>query len=229
MLPALALTPASARETVILLHGLARTAGSLRTVERHLQRAGYDVVNLDYPTRRLPIEQLARDYLGPVVAAHHAAPRLHFVTHSLGGIVLRCWLRDHPVPNLGRVVMLAPPNAGSEVADSLQRTWLYRLVNGPAGQQLGTRGLPAQLGAWPADAGELGVIAGNRSLNPLFSAWLEGPDDGKVAVARTRLDGMRDFIVVPHTHTWLMNRRDVLTLILSFLQTGRFRAAPEAK
>ena len=226
-------------ETVILLHGLGRTRWSFWRVEQALRHDGYSVINLTCPSRTHSIEDLARDYLAPLIAAQGAAPRLHFVTHSMGGIVLRCYLRDHPLPNLGRVVMLAPPNAGSELADRLKPTRLYRTVNGPAGQQLGTAGLPRELGPWPAGAGELGIIAGDRSLNPLFSSWLPGPSDGKVTVASTRLEGMTDFITVRSSHTWLAWRSDVIRQIRAFLHSGRFnrpatdpvrqfRAAPPA-
>ncbi len=219
-------TPASVRpaprEKVILLHGLGRTRWSFWRVEQALRHDGYAVVNHPYPSRAHPIEVLARDYLAPLMAAQGTAARLHLVTHSMGGIVLRCYLRDHPVPNLGRVVMLAPPNAGSELADRLKPTWLYRTVNGPAGQQLGTQDLPRALGPWPACRGELGIIAGDRSLNPLFSSWLPGPCDGKVTVARTRLAGMADFIVVPVSHTWLAWRPAVISQIRAFLRSGRF-------
>lgn len=213
-------------ETVILLHGLGRTSWSFWRVQQVLRREGYQVVNVSYPSRKHAIEDLSRGYLAPVIAAHSAAPRLHFVTHSLGGIMLRCHLRDHPVPNLGRVVMLAPPNAGSELADHLKPNWLYLTINGPAGQQLGTDGLPRALGPWPAGAGQLGIIAGDRSLNPLFSSWLPGPNDGKVTVARARLDGMTDFLTVPHGHTWLTWRGRVIAQIQTFLRTGRFTPAP---
>jgi len=209
-------------ETVILLHGLGRTRWSFWLVERTLRQDGYHVVNVTYPSRERSVEAIAESYLAPLVAAEQSAPRLHFVTHSLGGIVLRRYLQDHPVPNLGRVVMLAPPNAGSEVADRLQPTWLYRTVNGPAGQQLGTAGLPGRLDAWPAAAGQLGIIAGDRSLNPLFSLWLPGPGDGKVTVASARLAGMTDFLTVHSSHTWLAWRRTVLRQIQAFLRTGRF-------
>jgi pimeloyl-ACP methyl ester carboxylesterase len=212
-------------ETVILLHGLGRTRWSFWRVEQALRHDGYHVINLTYPSREHAIGDLARDWLAPLIAAQLSAPRLHFVTHSMGGILLRCYLRDHAIPNLGRVVMLAPPNAGSELADRLKPTWLYRTVNGPAGQELGTSGLPVALGPWPAGAGELGVIAGDRSLNPLFSSWLPGPDDGKVTVARARLDGMKDFVTVHASHTWLAWRGAVIAQIQAFLRCGRFLPA----
>jgi pimeloyl-ACP methyl ester carboxylesterase len=214
------------RETVILLHGLGRTRWSFHRVRRTLEREGYRVINLTYPSRAQPVELLARDWLAPLVAAHGNAPRLHFVTHSMGGIVLRCYLRNHAVPNPGRVVMLAPPNAGSELAERLKSSWLYRTVNGPAGQQLGPAGLPHELGPWPAHAGALGIIAGDATLNPLFSALLPGPNDGKVTVASARLAGMTDFLVLPCSHTWLAWRHVVLDEIKTFLRAGRFTRLP---
>lgn len=225
-----AATPARAAasgETVVLLHGLGRTRWSMWRMEQALRHDGYKVVNLAYPSRNKSIEDLARDYLAPLVAAQAPAPRLHFVTHSMGGILLRCCLRNHAIPNLGCVVMLAPPNAGSELADWLKPTWLYRTVNGPAGQQLGTDGLPLALGPWPANAGELGLIAGAASLNPVFSAHLPGPNDGKVTVASARLAGMKDFLTVPHSHTWLAWRAPVIAQVQAFLRRGGFtRSAP---
>ncbi len=209
-------------ETVILLHGLGRTRWSLWRMEQALRRDGYLVVNVTYPSRKKTLEELARDWLAPLVTAQAGAPKLHFVTHSMGGIILRCHLRDHPVPNLGRAVMLAPPNAGSELADALKATWLYRTLNGPAGQQLGTAGLPGALGPWSAGAGELGIIAGEISLNPLFSAALPGPNDGKVTVASARLAGMKDFLTVPYSHTWLTWRQPVIAQVRAFLRDGKF-------
>jgi len=222
MSPVLANDRAGPGETVVLLHGLGRTRWSFYRLERTLRADGYTVVNRTYPSRARPVEDLARDFLGPLVAEQAGATRLHFVTHSMGGIVLRSYVHDHPVPNLGRVVMLAPPNGGSELADRLIPTWIYRTMNGPAGQQLGTAGLPTRLGPWPAGAGELGIIAGNVSLNPLFSAALPGENDGKVAVARARLAGMKDFLVVPNSHTWLAWRGPVIAQIQTFLRTGAF-------
>lgn len=213
-------------ETVILLHGLGRSPWSFWRLQQVLEREGYHVVNVGYPSRQHAIEDLSRDWLAPAIAAQSAATRLHFVTHSLGGIMLRCHLRDHPVPNLGRVVMLAPPNGGSELADRLKPNRLYRAINGPAGQQLGITGLPGTLGPWPAGAGELGIIAGDRSLNPIYSSWLPGPNDGKVTVVRARLEGMTDFLTVPYSHTWLTWRGRVIAEIQAFLRTGRFRPAP---
>jgi len=210
-------------DCVVLLHGLGRTTLSMKRLEWSLQSRGYQVLNLSYPSTRLPIERLAREYVAPAVRRmeSRSGGKIHFVTHSQGGIVLRQFLAENSPINLGRIVMLAPPNGGSEVADRLKDWFIYRWFAGPGGQQLGTRpeDLPRRLG--PAKC-PLGVIAGDRSFNPFFSWWLPGPDDGKVSVASTRIEGMTDFVVLHASHTWLMCRRPVLDQILSFLETGRF-------
>jgi hypothetical protein len=192
----------------------------MKRLEWALRRAGFGVANLDYPSRRFAIEKLAAEYLAPWLKARPAPPgaRLHFVTHSLGGILLRCQLRE-ALPQLGRIVMLAPPNHGSEVADRLQSHWFYRALNGPAGQQLGTSGLPGTLGPAP---GETGVIAGNVALNPLFASWFHGPNDGKVSVESARLEGMADFLVLPVSHTWLPWSTTALRQVVAFLRHGKF-------
>jgi pimeloyl-ACP methyl ester carboxylesterase len=189
-----------------------------------LRKDGYVVSNLAYPSQRADIRTLANVTLGPVFAATPAGTRIHIVTHSLGGILVRQYLHDHGTPaSLGRIVMLAPPNGGSELVDHLRNWSLYRWINGPAGLQLGTddTSVPRMLGPLPPGT-EVGIIAGSTSLNPLFSALINGPDDGKVSVARTHLRGESAHLTVPHSHTWLMWRRPVLTEIQSFLRTGRF-------
>jgi triacylglycerol lipase len=220
---------ARAAETVVLLHGLGRSSWAMSYLASGLEREGYVVVNVSYPSRTLPIEAIAAEWLPKILRESGAdrATRVHFVTHSMGGIVLRQWLSHQPAPpNLGRVVMIAPPNAGSEVTERLAKFPPFRWFTGVNGRRLGTRAtdLPKMLGPWPAGAPALGIIAGDRTLNPLFSAWLPGPDDGKVTVASTRLAGMTDAVTVHHSHTWLMWRKDTAEQVLSFLREGRFQS-----
>jgi hypothetical protein len=194
----------------------------MEPLEEYLSNAGYAVVNQAYPSREHTIESLALDTVPAAVKACGADVPIHFVTHSLGGILVRYYTSNHTIPNLGRVVMLAPPNQGSEVVDNWRDVPGFEFLNGPAGLQLGTDAdsLPRTLG--PVDF-PLGVIAGTSTFNPILSRSLPNPDDGKVSVAATRVEGMQAFIEVDHSHPFIMRPKAVHELVLAFLRTGRFQ------
>lgn len=216
------ITPfASQMHCVILLHGLIRTPRSMGKIERALEDDGYKVVNLGYPSRQAPIEELSVKAIPPALAQCDSGSRIYFVTHSLGGILLRQYLTQADIPNLGRTVMLAPPNQGSHIPDEMGDWIGFDLFNGPAGAQLGTGedSLPAHL---PPVTFELGVIAGSKSINPLLSDRIPGEDDGKVAVNYTKVEGMGAHITLPVSHTYMMNNDEVITQTLYFLRNGIF-------
>ncbi len=215
---------AHGRDCVVLLHGLLRTASSMETMAEALSEAGYEVANVDYPSREHPIERLAPLAVESGVAQCRSRPdadKIHFVTHSLGGILLRYYLAEKPISDLGRVVMLGPPNQGSAAVDELGDVPGFDWLNGPAGRQLGQGpgSIPRSLG--PADF-ELGVIAGTRSIDPLTSSVLENPDDGRVSVEDTKVAGMDDFALVSHSHAFMMRMRRPIELTLNFLESGSF-------
>jgi pimeloyl-ACP methyl ester carboxylesterase len=226
--------PATPIECVVLLHGLGRTRWSMKPMADALRAAGYVTVNIDYPSRKQPIEILANSAVGEGIESCRQADAaaIHFVTHSMGGILVRYFLAKHRLDRLGRVVMLSPPNQGSEVTDMLKNEPLYAWINGPAGQQLGTDpdSLPLRLGRVNF---ALGVITGNRAA--FYDTWLAdaipGPNDGKVSVARAQVAGMADFLVVPSTHTFIMEEPQVILQTFNFLRYGHFQPdnAPAAK
>ena len=215
---------APAAECVVLLHGLARTSTSMNKMQRELEGAGFLTANIDYPSREYTVEKLADIAVADGLEACRAndgIEKIHFVTHSLGGILVRQYLSTNEIAELGRVVMMGPPNQGSAAVDELIGVPGFDWLNGPAGRQLGKGedSVPMRLG--PADF-ELGVIAGNRTIDPVTSAVLENPDDGRVSVDDTRLDGMADFVVVEHSHAFMMRMRRPIELTIEFLRSGQF-------
>ncbi len=212
-------------ELVVLLHGILRSRIDMAPLARHLRRRGYETLNILYPARRKNLESLV-DYIDEKIRASSHDPdttTIHFVTHSMGGLVARYYIASRRPKKLGRVVMLAPPNTGSEFADVLSTNkFLSRLYNkmfGPAGVQLTTAYRHSGTIDFP-----LGIIAGTRSVNPLAFWGLKntGPHDGIVPVGRTKIEGMRDHILVPASHAFIMFRPDVMEQVEHFLKEEKF-------
>lgn len=216
-------------ECVVLLHGLNRSWRAMRPLAEELQHAGFATANVDYPSQLGTVEEIAPQAVGLGLdeCRSTGATRIHFVTHSLGGILLRYQNEHSPIPDLGRVVMLGPPNQGSELIDKTRDWPGFEMLTGDAGAQLGTGSgsMPSQLG--PVSF-ELGVIAGTGTINVFASAMLPDPDDGKVSVASTRVEGMDDFLVVGNSHRYITRSDVVFRNTIAFLRTGKFLAEDQA-
>jgi len=210
-------------ECAILLHGMGRTSLSMGPIETALIEQGYHVWNESYPSLTQSVEVIAAPAIeaGLEFCNSKQASKVHFITHSLGGIIVRYFLQDHQIDNLGRIVMLAPPNKGSEVTDEMKDGFFYKAFMGPAGQALGTdsNSLPNKL---KPIGGEIGIIAGEKNAEPWFLPEIPGGDDGKVAVERTKLPEMKDFLLVQAGHTFIMRNENVIQQIIYFLKNGMF-------
>ncbi len=210
-------------ECVILLHGLAKTENSMLKLELYLMNHGFHVVNTGYPSRKKNIQTLSEETISGAIieCADMKANKVHFVTHSMGGILVRYYLEANKINDLGRVVMLSPPNQGSEAVDKLKDLSLFKWISGPAGRQLGTEKecLPNKIG--PPDY-EVGIITGDKTINPILSLLIPGEDDGKVSVERAKLIGMKDFLVVHKAHPFIMKDKDIMSQIVYFIENGVF-------
>jgi triacylglycerol lipase len=209
-------------ETVVLLHGLARSDKAMNKIARSLKSNGYTVINHNYPSRSDTIENLTTPIFETLKPQLKEAETVHFVTHSMGGIILRQQLQNQELPNLGRVVMLAPPSRGSEVTDKLGNSWIYQWINGPAGNQLGTGTNSHSLRLKDPDF-ELGIIAGDRSINPILSMLIPGSDDGKVAISRVKPNSYTDYLELHVTHTCMVWNKEVIQQTKYFLEHGCFK------
>ena len=217
---------ASGLPGVVLLHGIARTSRSLRKLEQALRRSGFATLNIDYLSRKKPLEALAAD-IHPAIAEFAAAKGgpIHFVAHSMGGLLVRVYLARHRPAWLGRVVMLGTPNGGSEVADLLKRFALYRAFYGPAGLQLATE-QDVTLTSLPPLNYPVGIIAGLRTLDPIASAFiLPRPNDGRVSLQSAKLDDMADHTTIEASHTGLVRHPAAIAQTIAFLRTERFTRA----
>ncbi len=217
-------------ECVIILHGIGRTNRAMEPMAKTLRLEGYRVVNLDYPSRKKSIARICQEEMPKALeyTRQYNCSTIHFVTHSLGGIIARMALQENPPENLGKVVMLSPPNQGSELADYLTQSWffgwLYKTINGPAGQELTTApdSVPNQLGpvTYPT-----GIISGSHhnGFDYWFSKLIPGADDGKVSTEEAKVEGMTDALVLPYHHTSIMKKQEVFDETIHFLRHGAFR------
>jgi pimeloyl-ACP methyl ester carboxylesterase len=207
---------------VVLLHGIFRTGRSMRSLEKFLQVNGFATLNITFPSTKLSIEEIVeRIHLQIEEFTSKVEGPISFVTYSLGGLIARAYLHKYPLQKMGRVVMMGPPNNGSELADRLQNWRLYKKFYGPAGQQLITS--QEKFKHLFGDVHyELGIIAGNLTVEPISSLFINWPNDGKVSVASTRLEGMKDHLIVRVPHSYFTFLKRIHRQVLHFLLHGEF-------
>ena len=206
----------------VLLHGIARTNGSMEKMDEVLSKDGHIIINIDYESRKKKIEKLIVDVRKEIVKYNIPETKnINFVGHSMGGLIIRAYINKYKLKNVGRVVMLGTPNKGSEVADFLVNNYLYKSFYGPAGQELVTDQADFEKVLGTIDY-ELGVIAGNCTFDPISSSIIPGDDDGKVAIKRTKIKGMKDHIVLCASHSFMPGNDQVIRQTKYFLKHGKF-------
>lgn len=210
-------------ECVIVLHGLGRTARAMSELSGEIANRGFKVVNLEYPSMAFGIEELSNRYLKKAVDVFCKDRKVNFVTHSLGGIIVRKYLSDNKLENMGRVVMIAPPNQGSSLAAYASEFPLINWIAGPVVKELGRTGKKDFFADLKKVDYELGIIAGNKSSSYLQSFIIPGEDDDKVSVYETRLEGAKEHIIVPVSHFGIMKNYQVMSQVISFLKKGEFK------
>ena len=207
---------------VIYLHGIGRSSRSLAPIFKAMPSHGYVHVPMEYPSTRVTLEQ-SSEYLHSVIESLTAVSKISFVVHSMGGLVVRRYLKDHLDPRLHRMVMLGTPNNGAELADLLKQNFFFRKIYGPAGQEL-VSDPTGTIKSLPTPSFEFGIIAGGRGDDQGFNKLLPGDDDGTVTVASARLVGAADLLRIPKIHAFLMSDATAIAAVQYFLEHGRFFA-----
>jgi len=211
------------REGVVLLHGLGMARWIMRPAERALGTEGYETLNLSYASTRRSLDAIVEALDKQIAPFAQQRRAIHFVGHSLGGLVIRRYLVTRRPDNLGKVVMFGTPNHGSELANFTRQIGLERIFLGQMGDVLCV-GRPtdveAQLGSvdYP-----LGVIAGNRpGWQNIFGPCFKETHDGKVTISSSKLAGMTDHIVVPYGHDEMVRKPEAQAQMVHFIRESRF-------
>jgi pimeloyl-ACP methyl ester carboxylesterase len=214
---------------VLVLHGLGGWRGTMEPLADYLERnSDFTVLNITYPSTRGDLADHARA-LASVMDNLEGIEEINFVAHSLGNLVIRHYLADaadpesgrSPDPRIKRIVMLAPPNHGSERAARWSDNDLFLAVLGGAAQQLGS-GWSSVETRLATPACQFGILAGGRGDERGYSSRLDGDDDGTLSVSTTRLAGARDFMTVPVWHSFMMFHPRVQEYTLRFIEEGYF-------
>ncbi len=213
----------NSRECVICLHGLRSSSHVWKKLQKQLVVEGYNVLLINYPSSKFPIEKLAEEALVPAISRCRKKQneKIHIVAHSLGSILARYYLQENDVAELGRVVMVSPPNNGSELVEKFHYVPGFRFINSPAGMQLGTdeNGLIKSL---EIPDYEFAVLTGSRSINWIESCFIPANDDGRVSIQSAKLKNMKEFKVIKTNHHFIPYKKETIQSIINFIKHGTF-------
>ncbi|MEI6730726.1 MAG: alpha/beta fold hydrolase [Pseudomonadota bacterium] len=207
---------------IIILHGIFRTERCMSGLAKFLQKSGFKVLNLGYPSTKYSLEELADIIHKDIESfAVNVTGKLHFVGYSMGGLLIRAYLKKYRPSNLGRVVLIGTPNYGSEVADFVKNWALYKKLYGPAGQQLITDQSDFKHIFADTDF-EVGIVAGNRPLDFISSRIIKAESDGKVSLKSATLEGAKDRVIIPCSHTFFPQNKKMWLQVVHFIGYGKF-------
>jgi len=215
-------TAEKADHYVILVHGLRGTSADFKSMEKDLNGRGLNTISINYPSSHYPIETLADsafDFLDELRYNDNDIT-IHFVAHSLGGILVRFYLQHHPLANLGRVVLLSVPNHGTELINAFGKFWLFRRFNGPAAMQ--TAAGSEFLRRLEEPNYQVGVMMSTKSINLMASRFIPGADDGRLSIESAKLSNMADFILLNCNHHVIMKKKTAIDQTIHFLKRGEF-------
>ena len=209
-------------ESVIVIHGFARRARSMDIIAAEIHKAGYEVRNVDYASLNQNITDIKEDVFEKFnqYISENQNKKIHFVGHSLGGLLIRSYLGENKINNLGSVVLMGTPNKGTPLVNEYQDKWYFSWL-GPVVSELGVD-TSDFLKTLQAPYYTVGVIAGNKPYTR-FATSLKGSNDGMLTVESAQLEGMRDFIVIDVNHASMKRNPRVIEQVIHFLKHSQFK------
>ncbi len=216
--------PKKKGDYVVLVHGLWSSPFAMAKIGERLTEQNYNVINVGYPSSQKEIKTISREYLKNITDKNcpDTTKKIHFVTHSMGGIIIRDYINQlSDIERIGKVVMLAPPNNGSEIIDNFKGVKVLEKIIGPAGMELGTDSLdtPRTLGDAKVPTG---VVIGTGKTFPLIELFVKEENDGMVTIESAKLEGMKDFKVDKSSHTMITFSDEVIDYVVRFLKEETF-------
>ena len=210
-------------ESVIVIHGFARRASSMNTLAYAIHQAGYEVRNVGYNSINQNLNDIKEEVFEKFnqYISLNPGKKIHFVGHSLGGLLIRAYLEENKLNNLGVVILMGTPNKGTQLVNQYEDKWYFSWL-GPVISELGVDSSQF-LEALQDPYYTVGVIAGSKPYSRRSSDYLEGAHDGLVTVESAKLEGMHDFIELEVNHSIMKRDPRVIEQVIYFLKNSQFK------